>query len=264
MNEQSILERNLSGLSGAPFKGHVYETAVFKHDRSEFIDRVETIGFKGGERVLDAGCGYGQFSYALAQFNREVIAVDRSDAMVEMARFLVERWGAPNVTVEKQSLPKLPYEDASFDFIWCAGVLNIIDKYASMREFNRLLRPGGRVFVQTNAWGRWLFKAARHYQNGNRRAMEQCLVALMHGTEPGTKANYLELGEADRFCTECGFTLIASAPAGGINLSGLERKEGEGLDPHLFMTMEGDHRLVLDGNIELVAEKPGGPDAQSL
>src|SRR5437867_2602608 len=105
MDRDVILRKNLTDLAGAPLVGHPFESHVFRHDRTEFIDRVERVNFKGGIRVLDIACGYGQDSWALAQFNDHVIAADRSESMLATTHILAERWGAPNVSTERQFLP---------------------------------------------------------------------------------------------------------------------------------------------------------------
>jgi hypothetical protein len=48
----------------------------------------------------------------------------------------------------------MPFEDASFDFIWCSHVLeHVPDDRKAMAEMKRVLRPGGLAVIQVPVWG---------------------------------------------------------------------------------------------------------------
>src|SRR6185503_8965109 len=100
MDRREILSRNLEALKGAPIGNQAFANAALRFSRDELIQLVEMAGFVGANRVLDAGCGYGQFACALAARNREVIACDRSSAMLEVGRHLARAWNANNVTFQ--------------------------------------------------------------------------------------------------------------------------------------------------------------------
>jgi SAM-dependent methyltransferase len=174
--------------------------------------------------------------------------------MVQIARTLAERWGAENVTVQQASLPEMPFEDRSFDYVWCSLVLNIVDKHACMREFHRLLKPGGRVYVLTNSWARWLYKAAAAREKGDAIGLRHALAALQHGMEEGAKVNYLDLDDVDAFCRSCGFAPIGAAPAGMLNLTGVPALQ-TGFGSTVEVSAEGQDTVAFAGNIEFVAEK---------
>lgn len=103
----------------------------------------------GPGRALDAGAGRGIASYALACDGFEVTALepDPSDLVGSGAIRSLAREASLPITVEENLSEQLPFADASFDVIFARAVLHhIADLPAAMREFWRVLRPGG-VFV---------------------------------------------------------------------------------------------------------------------
>jgi len=96
--------------------------------------------------VGDLGCGTGQVAAALAPCVRQVIAVDRSRAMLRAAR---QRLAAVrNVELRQGELDALPIERPTLDAAAICLVLhNTADPLAVLRETARVLRPGGRVLV---------------------------------------------------------------------------------------------------------------------
>ncbi|MEZ4424004.1 MAG: class I SAM-dependent methyltransferase [Gemmatimonadota bacterium] len=97
-----------------------------------------------GARVLDAGCGPGVYSEWLIARGAEVVAVDASPRMVELAR---DRLG-PAVDLRVADLGRpLPFlADRSFDLVLCPLVLEYVEDWrVPFGEFHRLLRPGGHL-----------------------------------------------------------------------------------------------------------------------
>ena len=100
--------------------------------------------------VLDAGCGIGGSSRLMAeQFNCKVIGVDLVQKFIEAADFLTQCTGLENKTKFKQgSILELEFADNSFDAVLCQHVLmNIKDKAAAIKEFFRVLKPGGKLIL---------------------------------------------------------------------------------------------------------------------
>ena len=97
-------------------------------------------------RVLDAGCGPGVYAEWLVEQGAEVVGVDVSPRMLELAR---RRLGE-RVTLHQADLgaPLDFFDAASFDVIVSALVLDYVEDWGPLfREFFRLLRhPGHLIF----------------------------------------------------------------------------------------------------------------------
>jgi SAM-dependent methyltransferase len=95
-------------------------------------------------RVLEVAAGTGRVTRALARRGHEVVATDLNGPMLEEARRHVEG----NVTWQVADAQALPFPDASFDAVACAfGLMFVPDKPLALREFHRVLRPGGKIVL---------------------------------------------------------------------------------------------------------------------
>jgi SAM-dependent methyltransferase len=97
------------------------------------------------DRVLDVGCGPGNFTrdFARAAAEGEAIGIDASRTMLEAA---VRQGGSDNLSYQRADARALPFEDASFDAVCCFAALYLIDEpLLAVSEIVRVLAPGGRV-----------------------------------------------------------------------------------------------------------------------
>jgi len=102
--------------------------------------------------ILDAGCGTGGMFGVLSAYGR-VYGIDQS---AEAVRFAGEKNIAERV--ERGSVTELPYADNTFDVITCLDVLyhaKVGNDVQALKEFNRVLRPGGVLIVREPAYN-WL------------------------------------------------------------------------------------------------------------
>lgn len=101
-----------------------------------------------GARVLDAGCGVGGSSVWLAR-NRHarVVGITPVESQIERARG-VARGLEDRVRFERLDYRSTGLQEASFDVVWALeSVCHAPDKADVYREFQRLLRPGGRLVM---------------------------------------------------------------------------------------------------------------------
>lgn len=96
--------------------------------------------------VLDLGCGGGHASYAAARHARSVVAYDLAEAMLATVAAAARERGLANIRTEHGAAERLPFADASFD--WVVSRLSAHhwhDVPQALAEARRVLKPGGRV-----------------------------------------------------------------------------------------------------------------------
>lgn len=101
-------------------------------------------GYYRGKLVLDAGSGAGdQSRWLLDSAARGLVSVDLSAAIDVAYKKMSAR---PNWVGIRGDLTRLPLADATFDFVYCEGVIqHTHDSQASVNELSRVLAPGGTM-----------------------------------------------------------------------------------------------------------------------
>ncbi len=138
--------------------------------RGAFIDRIETdLAFRllpprKGWKVLDAGCGTGNFSFKLAKRGSAVTGVDVSPHMLLRALDRARKQDLP-VRFCQMDICELEFGDATFDAIYSMAAFEFIeDRQGAFGELWRVLKPGGKLIVGTiaddSAWGHLYRKTA--------------------------------------------------------------------------------------------------------
>jgi SAM-dependent methyltransferase len=90
----------------------------------------------GPYRLLDVGCGEMPYLPLFERHAREIVGMDTADN--------------PRATLTG-AIEAIPAEDASFDLVLCAQVLeHVDDPVRGVRELGRVTRPGGRVLLSTH------------------------------------------------------------------------------------------------------------------
>ena len=104
------------------------------------------------ERVLDMGCGWGTFGFALAPGVREVVGVDFSERSIRLCRERLEREPHPNLTFLQADAGDTGLEAGSFDVVLAADLFEHLypdDSVRVVREAYRVLARGGRFVLWT-------------------------------------------------------------------------------------------------------------------
>lgn len=95
-------------------------------------------------RVLDLGCGAGHVSFHVAPLVGEVLAYDLSQQMLDVVAASAAERGLGNIVTERGAAERLPFADASFDFVFSRySAHHWSDLGLALREVRRVLKPGG-------------------------------------------------------------------------------------------------------------------------
>lgn len=138
------------------FSGADWLDLHFEACQPEYEAVLRSSGIKRGWRVLDAGCGSGSFLPAIAELvgrSGAIIALDLDPENVAVTSHRVaEEWRlACPVEVLRGSVLEVPLPDDHVDAVWCANVQEYLpddDLLAMLREFRRIVRPGGLVIIK--------------------------------------------------------------------------------------------------------------------
>ena len=98
-------------------------------------------------KVLDIGCGIGNYMEELIQRGYNVTGVDVSINMLQISKGRLQKY-LSDPPLSLADIEKLPFIDSEFDIILCVGVLEYLktdDK--AIKEISRILKPGGRTFL---------------------------------------------------------------------------------------------------------------------
>jgi len=117
----------------------------------------ENFALHEGIAVLDLACGTGFSLLAVAERcgrSCRVTGVDMWLEALDIARAKLADRDLPNVSIAAADGALLPFRDQKFDAITCnLGINNFADPPAVLAECSRVLKPGGRIGITTNASG---------------------------------------------------------------------------------------------------------------
>lgn len=116
-----------------------------------------------GQRILDIAAGAGEPAVSAARRvgpGGYVLATDISEGIIELARQVAHELGLEQIETRAMDGEKLDLPDASFDAVLCRlGLMYMPHPVMALREWRRVLKPGGRVAVAVfstpdrNSWG---------------------------------------------------------------------------------------------------------------
>lgn len=183
---REALERSTGKLFGdlwGPYDRDLFEKSVDLFNRRLDLMDFDKNSIKG-KICLDAGCGGGRNSIALARLGAKFVqGIDLGEKGIEDAKRRAD--GMDNVAFQMGSILDLPYSNESYDLVIAAGVLmHLDDEDVALDELTRVLKKDGTLYLLVYATGgmRWpLIKvlrpiAAELGQPDIERAMEAALM----------------------------------------------------------------------------------------
>lgn len=155
---------------------------------------------KGDEQVaLDFGCGYGRWTGLLAEtIKGRCLAIDPTPELLSaaMADYEQRQLHQP-IDFALYKNGHIPADDASIDLLWSCMVLStILDDPMlahTLTEFDRVLKPGGLLFIVDNTEGRGGRPVRSRWSMS--RTYEEYRDACGHITTLRKLGHYEDLGE---------------------------------------------------------------------
>jgi demethylmenaquinone methyltransferase/2-methoxy-6-polyprenyl-1,4-benzoquinol methylase len=109
---------------------------------------VDAVAPEPGLRILDVATGTGMVAFALAARGAEVVGLDQSEEMLDIARVRLQRTPqlANRLSFVLGEAEALPFADGEFDALSFTYLLRYVDDpAATMRELARVVKAGGRI-----------------------------------------------------------------------------------------------------------------------
>jgi ubiquinone/menaquinone biosynthesis C-methylase UbiE len=130
----------------------------------------EAFDLRGCKRILDAGCGAGQFTEIMLELSDRDASICCFDLSHEMLRRGRKRLQNDRPKPLAADITRLPYRDAAFDCVVCGWVLeHLPDPHPGLREISRVLQTSGKLLIlstETTFFGAWVsrFYKCRTYR----------------------------------------------------------------------------------------------------
>ncbi|WP_431278484.1 class I SAM-dependent methyltransferase [Leifsonia poae] len=156
---------------------------------------VAATGIGRASRVLDIGCGSGEFLAMLDGIGADAAGIDPAPGMVALARA-----AAPKADVQTASAESLPWSDGSFDVVCAFNALQFAeDTLDAVAEMVRVTKPGGLIAVAN-----WAERSRNDIDT-----IEEAL-AVADGEEPIPDGDLRPEGGLESLFAEAGLKLVVA------------------------------------------------------
>lgn len=104
--------------------------------------------------VLDYACGAGVITAQIADYVKEIHAIDISSKMIDVAQRIADERKIENINFLKTTIFDDRYKEESFDVITAFNILHLLeDSNEVIQRINELLKPGGLFISETACMG---------------------------------------------------------------------------------------------------------------
>lgn len=112
------------------------------------------IGLPASPKILDIGCGSGAQTLDLARLTEgTILAVDNYQPLLDRLHQKAAALGLTGrISVMQADMTDLQLPDHQYDVIWSEGAIFVIGFDKGLREWKRLLKPGGYLAITEAAW----------------------------------------------------------------------------------------------------------------
>lgn len=141
---------------------------MFTTEFNVYENKLRLLGFYDLEKVLDAGCGFGQWLLPLSYLNKEVVGIDISKNRVNFVNEVLQEIGRNNAFAEQASTTTTIFPSNNFQAIFSYGVVFCTPWKKSLTEFYRILAPGGLLYFNFASidWYTFLWRTEHNKTGG--------------------------------------------------------------------------------------------------
>lgn len=198
---------------------------VWSSSLLQYEKRIKAINFTELNHVLDAGFGMGQWLVKLGELNKRVSGIEYSADRVNAVQLIIDKSNLSNIEILQGSIESLPYNENTFDAVFCYGVIFITDYRKAIKEFTRVLKPGGKLYFTGNDLGWYLFCLIEQHNKSENYDPRQMAISTIQNSIQYYSESKINIGEQiiinrniiQKELKELGFNEIIVKSEGHIN-----------------------------------------------
>ena len=229
---------------------------VYSNGLDKYKKHLARIGFVDKERILDAGCGFGQWTLAMAQTSKQAVGIDVDSERLSVSTQLASINAFKNVEFRQASLEDAPNCEETFDAVFCYSVVYLTDYHKVFRNFFRTLKKGGDLYICTNGPGWYLYNIIEqpnpsidfHPRQYGIHTFWNTLTRKRRGFSPSAGARIMTPSGTKRALDKSGFEVVALGGEGTLAIGDAHTSP---LAPNYNATYMG-----LVNVFEVIARKP--------
>ncbi len=229
---------------------------VYSGGLDKYKKHLDRIGFVGKERILDAGCGFGQWTFAMAQTSKQAIGMDVDPERLFVSTQLASINDFKNAEFRRASLEDIPDFEETYDAVFCYSVVYLTDYPKVFRDFFRILKKGGDLYICTNGPGWYLYNIIEqpnpsidfHPRRYGVQTFWNTLIRKRSGFSLSAGARIMTPSGTKRALDKSGFDVVALGAEGTLAIDDRHTPQPE---PNYNATYMG-----LVNVFEVIARKP--------
>ncbi|MEL7221367.1 MAG: class I SAM-dependent methyltransferase [Bacteroidota bacterium] len=144
MQQRPLLAKWVKRIFGYTLVGNYARALTFK-------ELLEQLPLEEYERIMDLGCGFGEYAFMLADAlpQAQVTALDIKQPAIQKISSLVQKHDISNLETYGKTIDTLENRDGAYDFIYSVDVFeHIQEDEMPFAEVYKKLKPGGHLLVK--------------------------------------------------------------------------------------------------------------------